>query len=97
MVRAELGNGNRDHAISLIRRVQERYVSTSFKLTPIHKMLGNTLTLSLIASRASWWTMLSHHGPQPTHPKLIISQLQGLIAHKIDHSYLSTLSLDHSQ
>lgn len=27
MVRAELGNGNRDHAISLIRRVQERYVS----------------------------------------------------------------------
>ncbi|KAH9986804.1 hypothetical protein BJV77DRAFT_51556 [Russula vinacea] len=24
MVRAELGNGNRDHAISLIRRVQER-------------------------------------------------------------------------
>lgn len=26
MVRAELGNSNRDHAIALIRRVQERYV-----------------------------------------------------------------------
>jgi hypothetical protein len=37
MVRAELGNGNRDHAISLIRRVQERYVSTSIFLTPIDK------------------------------------------------------------
>jgi hypothetical protein len=28
MVRAELGNGNRDQAISLIRRVQERYASS---------------------------------------------------------------------
>jgi len=28
MVRAELGSGNRDQAISLIRRVQERYVAT---------------------------------------------------------------------
>jgi hypothetical protein len=27
MVRAELGNSNRDHAVSLIKRVQERYVS----------------------------------------------------------------------
>lgn len=88
MVRAELGNGNRDHAISLIRRVQERYASMSFLLTPIHEMSGNTLTLSLIASRALWWTMLSHHGPQPLHPKLIISHLQGLIAHKSDHLYL---------
>ena len=26
MVRAELGNSNRDHAIALIKRVQERYV-----------------------------------------------------------------------
>ncbi len=26
MVRAELGNGNRDHAIALIKRVHERYV-----------------------------------------------------------------------
>ena len=34
MVRAELGNGNRDHATSLIRRVQERYASMSFWLTP---------------------------------------------------------------
>jgi hypothetical protein len=51
MVRAELGNGNRDHAISLIRRVQERYVSTSLWLTPIHEILGNTLSLSLTGSR----------------------------------------------
>lgn len=52
MVRAELGNGNRDHAISLIRRVQERYVSTSIFLTPIDKTPDNTLSLSLAASRA---------------------------------------------
>jgi hypothetical protein len=88
MVRAELGNGHRDHAISLIRRVQERYVSTSFWLTHIHEMPGNTLTLSLTVSRASWWTMLSHHGPQPRHPKSIISHLQGLLAHKNDDIYL---------
>ncbi len=30
MVRAELSNGNRNHALSLIGRVQERYVSTLF-------------------------------------------------------------------
>lgn len=70
MVRAELGNGNRDHAISLIRRVQERYASLSLLLMPIHEMLGNTLIPSLTVSRASWWTMLSHNGPQPFHPKV---------------------------
>ena len=85
MVRAELGNGNRDHAISLIRRVQERYVSTSLWPTPIHETLGNTLTLLLTVSRASWWTMLSHHSPQLPCPKLIISHLQGLVVHKNDY------------
>jgi hypothetical protein len=54
MVRAELGNGNRDHAISLIKRVQERYVSASLWLTPIHEIPDNIPSLSLIASRASW-------------------------------------------
>jgi hypothetical protein len=53
MVRAELGSGNREHAILLISRVQERYVFSSFWLTPIHEMPANTLTLSLTASRAS--------------------------------------------
>jgi len=42
MVRAELGNGNRDHAISLIRRVQERYVSLSLWVTSIHEIPDNT-------------------------------------------------------
>jgi hypothetical protein len=88
MVRAELGSGNRDHAILLISRVQERYVSSSFWLTPIHEMPANTLNLSLTASRASWWTMLSHRGPRPPRPKLIISHLQGLLAHKNDYIYL---------
>lgn len=38
MVRAELGNGNRDHAISLIKRVQERYVLLfGFWLMLIHE------------------------------------------------------------
>jgi hypothetical protein len=97
MVRAELGNGNRVHALSLIRRVQERYVSMSFWLMPIHEIPGNTLTLSLTASRESWLTMLSHRGPQPPHPKLIIFQLQGLTPHKNDHIYIFYISLDHSQ
>jgi hypothetical protein len=30
MVRAELGNGNRDHATSLIKRLQERYVFITY-------------------------------------------------------------------
>ena len=46
MVRAELGNSNRDHAISLIKRVQERYEFSSFWLTPIHETLDNTPSLS---------------------------------------------------
>jgi hypothetical protein len=55
MVRAELGSGNRDHAVSLIRRVQERYVSTSLLWsTPIHEILDNTLSLSLTVSQALW-------------------------------------------
>ena len=54
MVRAELGNGNRDHAILLIKRVQERYVSASLCLTPIHEIPDNTPSLSLAASRALW-------------------------------------------
>jgi len=46
MVRAELGNGNRDHAISLIRRVQERYGFSSLWLTLIHEILDITPGLS---------------------------------------------------
>lgn len=46
MVRAELGNGNRDHAILLIRRVQERYEFSSLWLTPTHEILDNTPSLS---------------------------------------------------
>ena len=52
MVRAELGNGNRDHAISLIRRVRERYVSTPLFSTPIHEIPDNIPSLSLAAFRA---------------------------------------------
>jgi len=44
MVRAELGNGNRDHAISLIRRVQERYVPSPFTtLMPTHEIPYQTI------------------------------------------------------
>ncbi len=37
--------------------------------------------------------MLSHRGRLPPHPKLIISHLQGPIAHKNGHIYL-TVSLE---
>jgi hypothetical protein len=77
MVRAELGNGNRDHALALISRVQERSVIIILIFVhDTHDILDNIPGPSSIAFLALCWTILSRPGRQRPHPKLVPPLLQ---------------------
>jgi hypothetical protein len=69
MVRAELGNSNRDHAVALIQRVHERYVFPRFWVTHAHWTLDNTPSPSSIVSLVYCSMTPCHLGHQHPHPK----------------------------